>query len=79
MDAGGHALPDELTSTAPSCATTSGYPPATPRALIDPIEELARIINEAQNRDGLDERRFDHLARIDAPELKRRPRRLRRR
>ena len=31
---------------------------------IDPIEELARIINEAQDRDDLDERRFDALARV---------------
>jgi len=28
---------------------------------IDPIEELARIINEAQERDAKDERPFDEL------------------
>jgi hypothetical protein len=34
---------------------------------IDPIEELARIINEAQERDTRDERRFDDLARLARP------------
>jgi hypothetical protein len=34
---------------------------------IDPIEELARIINEAQERDAQDEGRFDDLARLNAP------------
>jgi hypothetical protein len=34
---------------------------------IDPIEELARIINEAQDRDAKDERRFDDLAQNDEP------------
>jgi hypothetical protein len=38
---------------------------------IDPIEELARIINEAQERDVQDERRFDELARIAGSEPKR--------
>jgi hypothetical protein len=32
---------------------------------IDPIEELARIINEAQAQDAHDEGRFGDLARLD--------------
>jgi len=32
---------------------------------IDPIEELARIFNEAQERDAKDEGRFDALARTE--------------
>ena len=35
---------------------------------IDPIEELARIIGEAQERDAKDEGRFDELARMERPE-----------
>jgi hypothetical protein len=38
---------------------------------VDPIEEVARIINEAQERDAQDERRFDELARIAESEPKR--------
>ena len=38
---------------------------------IDPIEELARIINESQERDAQDERRFDEIARIAETEPKR--------
>jgi hypothetical protein len=38
---------------------------------IDPIEELDRIINETQDRDDLDERRFDVLERIAQPKSKR--------
>ena len=34
---------------------------------IDPIEELARIINEAQAQDARDEGRYDELARLDPP------------
>jgi hypothetical protein len=34
---------------------------------IDPIEEPARIINAAQERDTRDEGRFDDLARLDPP------------
>jgi hypothetical protein len=34
---------------------------------IDPIEELARIINEAQAQDAHDEGRFGDLARLDPP------------
>jgi hypothetical protein len=45
---------------------------------IDPIEELARIINEAQDRDAVDERRFDDLARSERPQPQRRPKRVRR-
>jgi hypothetical protein len=30
---------------------------------VDPIEELERLINAAQDRDAQDERRFDNLAR----------------
>ena len=44
---------------------------AGPADDIDPIEELARIINEAQERDAQDERRFDELARIAESEPKR--------
>jgi hypothetical protein len=45
---------------------------------IDPIEELARIINAAQESDAKDERRFDDLAPIDKPKAAaRRPRRAR--
>jgi hypothetical protein len=36
---------------------------ATPLPEIDPIEELARIVGEAQERDADDERRFERLAR----------------
>jgi hypothetical protein len=35
---------------------------------IDPIEELARIINEAQAQGAEDENRFDDLARVDPPQ-----------
>ena len=49
---------------------------------IEPIEELARIINEAQERDAQDESRFDNLARLDQPKpikaANRPPRRVRR-
>jgi hypothetical protein len=34
---------------------------------IDPIEELARIINETQERDTRDEGRFDDLPLLDPP------------
>jgi hypothetical protein len=37
--------------------------PAAPLPDVDPIEELARIVGEAQERDTEDERRFDHLMR----------------
>jgi hypothetical protein len=41
---------------------------------IDPIEELARIVGEAQERDDEDERRFDDMARLrDARRSRRRP------
>jgi hypothetical protein len=40
---------------------------AAPPLDIDPIEELARLVGEAQERDAEDERRFDNLARIDRP------------
>jgi hypothetical protein len=36
---------------------------ATPLPEIDPIEELARIVEEAQRRDAEDERHFERLAR----------------
>jgi hypothetical protein len=39
----------------------------SPSLDIDPIEELAHIINEAQERDTRDEGRFDDLARLDPP------------
>ena len=42
---------------------------------IDPIEELARIINGAQDRDAKDERRFDDLARSEPQQ---RPKRVQR-
>jgi hypothetical protein len=42
---------------------------------IDPNEELARIINDAQERDSQDESRFDDLAESSQPE----PTRARRR
>ena len=45
---------------------------------IEPIEELARIINEAQERDAQDESRFDNLARSERPQPQRRPKRVRR-
>ena len=44
---------------------------ATPLPEIDPIEELARIVGEAQERDAEDERSFEQLARQIRP----RPRR----
>ena len=34
---------------------------------IDPIEELVRIIGEAQDRDAADEARLDHPGRGDRP------------
>jgi hypothetical protein len=40
---------------------------AAPEADIDPIEELARIVGEAQERDADDERRLDRLMRGDRP------------
>lgn len=40
---------------------------AVPPADVDPIEELARIVGEAQERDADDERRFDDLMRGDRP------------
>lgn len=49
---------------------------------IDPIEELARIINEAQEWDAEDEGWFDGLARLNRPKpikaATRPPRRVRR-
>jgi hypothetical protein len=36
---------------------------ATPLPEIDPIEELARIVGEAQKRDAEDEARLDHWMR----------------
>jgi hypothetical protein len=44
---------------------------------IDPIEELARIINEAQGRDAQDERGFNELG-SERPNPQLRPRRARR-
>jgi hypothetical protein len=41
---------------------------ATPLPEIDPIDELDRLINEAQERDAEDEFRFERLARqIERP------------
>ena len=34
---------------------------------VDPIEELVRIIGEAQDSDAADEARLDHLTRGDRP------------
>jgi hypothetical protein len=39
----------------------------SPLPEIDPIEELARIVGEAQERDAADERRFESLARPNRP------------
>lgn len=41
---------------------------------IDPIEELARIVGHAQERDTADERRLDDFVRNDRPSSYRRPR-----
>jgi hypothetical protein len=41
--------------------------PVAPLPDIDPIDELARIVNEAQERDADDERRLDDLTRGDPP------------
>jgi hypothetical protein len=38
-----------------------------PVADIDPLEELIRIVNEAQERDAEDERRVYHLMRAGRP------------
>jgi hypothetical protein len=46
---------------------------AWPADDIDPIEELDRLIGEAQERDAQEEGRLDDLARSDAPEVKRPP------
>jgi hypothetical protein len=40
---------------------------------IDPIEELARIVGEAQERDGEDERQFETNAKRSAEPIKRHP------
>lgn len=46
----------------------------TPLPEIDPIEELARIVGDAQERDANDERRFDDLAwSYDRPKPGQRP------
>ena len=34
---------------------------------VDPIDELARIVSDAQERDAEDERRLGHTRRIDQP------------
>jgi len=41
--------------------------PVAPAPDIDPIEELARMIGEAQDRDAVDEARLDRLVRGDRP------------
>jgi hypothetical protein len=41
--------------------------PVAPLPDIDPIEELIRVVSEAQERDADDERRLDHLMRRDRP------------
>ena len=50
--------------------------PATPLS-VDPLEELIRVVNEAQERDAEDERRLYHPVRGDRPSLfqRRRPNR----
>jgi hypothetical protein len=48
---------------------------ATPLPEIDPIEELGRIVGDAQEQDVKDERRFEDMARlVDARRSHRRPR-----
>jgi hypothetical protein len=49
-----------------------GTPPS-PLPEIDPIEELARIVGEAQERDADDERRFERLSRPSPMRDLRRP------
>ena len=46
---------------------------AAPLPDIDPIEELARIVGEAQERDTADEQRYERLARPNRD--RRRPKR----
>ena len=41
---------------------------ATPLPDIDPIEELARIVGDAQERDAMDEGRFGELGRMERSE-----------
>ncbi len=48
---------------------------AMPLPEIDPIEELSRIVGEAQKRDGEDEGRFERLASEGAIRGRRRPNR----
>jgi hypothetical protein len=46
----------------------------TPLPEIDPIEELARIVGDAQERDAEDEARFERLSRLSPiRERRRRP------
>jgi len=40
---------------------------AAPPADVDPIEEFARIVGEAQERDAEEERRLDHVTQGDRP------------
>jgi hypothetical protein len=40
--------------------------PPTPLPEIDPIEELARVVGDAQERDAEDERRFEDSVSISA-------------
>jgi hypothetical protein len=47
----------------------------SPLPEIDPIEELARILGEAQEQDAEEERRFDSLARLHSVRDRARPRR----
>jgi hypothetical protein len=46
-----------------------------PQPDIDPIEELDRLIGEAQERDAEDERRFERLSRQSQIPDRRRPNR----
>jgi hypothetical protein len=48
---------------------------AAPGTDVDPLEELVRVINEAQERDAEDERRLYHSMRGDHPSFfqRRRP------
>jgi hypothetical protein len=50
---------------------------AGPSASLDPLEELIRVVNEAQERDAEDERRLHHSMRGDRPSFfqRRRPHR----
>jgi hypothetical protein len=48
---------------------------ATPLPEIDPIDELARVVGEAQERDAEDEGRFERLSRPSRTRDRRRPNR----